>query len=119
MRFRPGGVLLARLVTTGTWLALAEAEPPADGTADRPALALVAGDRADGAGAGRGVARAERAGPAVPNWPVDGPAFTLPQGMTEAPGPPSNPAAITTTQASMAAHRTNPTCFIRRTRRPE
>lgn len=121
MRFRPGGVLLARLVTTGTWLALDEAEAEAadDGTADRPALVPAAGDRAGGAGAGRGVARTERAGPDVPSRSADGPACTAPHGMTEAPGPPSKATAITTTQASMTADKTRPACFIRRNRRPE
>lgn len=121
-RLRPGGVLVARLVTG---LAAGD-EPVADADGgelapdeDRPGEGDNAGDgRIAGSGAGW-VVPASPNGCALVEAAPEVPASRPDQGMNEPRGPPSRPTAITARHASKEAPAPRPSRRIRRRRRPE
>jgi hypothetical protein len=116
-RLRPGGVLLAWLVTgAGLVLAAGDELAPGEGRTgewDSAGDGRVAGFGADGAvPASPEVCALAEAG-------LDVPASRPDQGMNEPPGPPSRPTAITARHASKVTPAPRPSRRIRRRRRPE
>jgi len=108
VRLRPGGALLAGLITRGAGLPVG---PGGDADGGEPGL----GDRAGAGPAGDGPTL-----PAVPvPAPEKAPAPPPPRGVTEPFGPPGRPTAIAISQASSAAAAPTPNCRIRRRRRPD
>ena len=117
MRLRPGGALPARLVTTG-------AGRPTDGDGESDAAGTGRGDEAPGGEPalwdGDRPGNRSRTGPAAPEpEPETVLAWPPLHGMTEPPGPPIRPAAMTIRQATSATHAPTPNWRIRRMRRPE
>jgi hypothetical protein len=129
VRLRPGGVLPARLVT-GLGLAVAVGDRPGEGMRDEAPISAdrkppeagagEAGGWAAGTGTGRpGADRGELKAMAEFSRCPGGAAVRWLQEMTDAPGPPSRPAAITARHAMTAAATAMPASRIRRNRRPE
>ena len=115
---RPGGALPARLVTTGAGLPADRVGTGEDAAApgdDEDGGELGPGNFAGGGSAGDGFALPAAPRPAPETAPVLPPLH----GITEVPGPPSRPTAMTIRQATSAALAPTPTCRIRRRRRPD
>src|SRR5262249_3587734 len=108
VRLRPGGALLAGLITRGAGLPVG---PGGDADGGEPGL----GDRARAGPAGGGATL-----PGVPDRaPEKARAPPPPRGVPGPSGPPGRPTAIAISQASSAAAAPTPNCRIRRRRRPD